>query len=63
MKAVWFAYATGLKEDEETIIRRNRLTRCTEVRETPPDKTGNKQDFFSFGGKRGRGKLGVYDVE
>lgn len=61
-KAVWFAYAVGFKEDEEAVMRRNRLTRCTDVKETPKDKTGNKQDFFGVT-KRGRGDLGVYDVE
>ena len=59
---MWVAYATGLKEDEEAVMRRYRLTRCTDVKETPQDKTGNKQDFFSIN-KRGRGELGVYDVD
>ena len=62
MKAVWFAYATGMKEDEEKVLRRTRLTRCTGVKETPKDKTGNKQDFFGVT-RRGRGDLGVYDVD
>ena len=61
-KAVWFAYAVGFKEDEEAVMRRNRLTRCTDVKETPKDKTGNKQDFFGVT-RRGRGELGVYDVD
>ena len=47
-KAFWFAYAVGLKEDEEAVMRRNRLTRCTDVKETPKDKTGNRLDFFGF---------------
>ena len=61
-KAVWFAYAVGLKEDEEAVMRRNRLTRCTDVKETPKDKTGNRLDFFGFT-RRGRGDLWVYDME
>ena len=61
-KAVWFAYAVGLKDDEEAVMRRNRLTRCTDVKETPKDKTGNRQDFFGFT-RRGRGDLRVYDME
>ena len=61
-KAVWFAYAVGLAEDEEAVMGRNRLTRCTDVKETPKDKTGNKEDFFGVT-RRGRGDLGVYDVE
>ena len=59
-KAEWFAYAAGLKEDEEEVMRRYRLTRCTDVKETPKDKTGNKQDFF---GKSGLGDLGVFSVD
>ena len=61
-KAVWLAYAVGFKEDEEAKMRRYRLTRCTGVKETPKDKTGNKQDFFGVS-KKGRGELGIFDVE
>lgn len=56
------AYSTGFKEDEDVVIRRLRRTRCTGVRETPADRTGNKKDFFApF--KRGRGEVSLYEVE
>ena len=60
--AVWLAYTLGFKEDEQAVRRRQTRTRCTGVRETPRDKTGNKQDFFSIK-RRGRGPLAVHDVE
>ena len=56
------AYALGFKEDEETTRRRLTRTKCTGVRETPRDKTGDKHDFFSFK-RKGRGELTVSDVE
>ena len=58
----WLAYALGFKEDEETIRRRLTRTKCTGVRQTPRDKTGNKHEFFSFK-RKGRGELTVSDFE
>ena len=60
--AVWLAYTIGLKEDEEAVRRRLTRTKCTGVRETPSNKTGNKHDFFSVK-RRGRGELRVQDVD
>ena len=50
LKAAWVARATGMTEDEEELRRRYRLTRHTGVRETPKDKTGNKQARREFSG-------------
>ena len=61
-KADMFAHAVGFKEDEEAVRRRMTLTRCTDVRETPKDKTGNKHDFFSMA-KPGRGNVNIYDID
>ena len=36
------SYSLGWKEDEEAVLRKLRRTRCTGVRETPADKTGNR---------------------
>ena len=60
--AVWLSYALGFKEDEEAVRRRLTRTRCTGVRETPKNKTGNKHDFFSIK-RRGRGEVEVNDIE
>ena len=60
--AVWLAYTIGMKEDEEVVRRRQTRTRCTGVRETPSNKTGNKYDFFSVK-RRGRGELTVHEFE
>ena len=56
--AIWFA--KQFQEDEEVLRRRLTLTRHTGVRQTPKDKTGNKQDFYSSR-KYGRDNVNVID--
>ena len=60
-KAEQISYAVGFKEDEAAYKRRWTLTRHTGVRETPRDKTGNRQDFMDFG-KRGRGTVHLENI-
>ena len=63
-KAEWLAYAVGMKKhggDRDNIII---IKKSTNVKETPPDKTGNKMlDFFSFVKKKKRGLLEIKDME
>ena len=60
-KAVEMSYALGFKQDEEAYRRRWTLTRHTDIRETPKDKTGNRQDFLDFG-RKGRGSVTLNDI-